>query len=368
MPQPGGVDWTDVNEPSATLVVHCANSFQALSKYLFQRIECSLLSLGANMRRREFITLVGGTAVAWPLLARAQQANRRVGALILGNADAQSFEVDLREGLRKRGYVEGQNIQYEFRSADGNIALLSKLAAELVALRADVIVALYTPCSLAAKQATREIPIVTVSGDPVGFGLVASLARPGGNITGISMIAAELAGKSVELLRDALPGLRRVAALGNAADPFSKPFIEQVRFVGKSTGIEITPEIMVLTPDEIDAAFAAMKKEGAGGVAVQGSLASNNTAELALKHRLPTATVARSFAEAGALMSYGPDARDLFRRAADIVAKVLQGAHPADLPVEQPTKFELVVNLKTAKAFGLTIPESFLLRADEVID
>ena len=235
MPQPGGVDWTDVNDPSATLVVHCANSFQALSKYLFQRIEWSLLSLGANMRRREFITLVGGTAVSWPLVARAQRANRRVGALILGNADAQSFEVDLREGLRKRGYVEGQNIQYEFRSADGNIALLSKLAAELVALRVDVIVALYTPCSLAAKQATREIPIVTVSGDPVGFGLVASLARPGGNITGISMIAAELAGKSVELLRDALPGLRRVAALGNAADPFSKPFIEQVRFVGKST-------------------------------------------------------------------------------------------------------------------------------------
>jgi putative tryptophan/tyrosine transport system substrate-binding protein len=320
------------------------------------------------MRRREFITMLGGAAAAWPLAARAQQVSRRIGALILGNADAQSFEADLREGLRKRGYVEGQNIQYEFRSADGNIALLTKLAAELVALRVDVIVALYTPCSLAAKQATREIPIVTVSGDPVGFGLVTSLARPGGNITGISMIGAELLGKGVELLRDALPGLRRVAALGNAADPFSKPFIEQVRFGGKSTGIEITPEIMVLTPDEIDAGFAAMKKEGAGGVVVQGSLASNNTAELALKHRLPAVTVARSFAEAGALMSYGPDASDLFRRAADLVAKVLEGAKPADLPVEQPTKFELVVNLKTAKTLELKISESFLLRADVVIE
>jgi ABC-type uncharacterized transport system substrate-binding protein len=322
------------------------------------------------VNRREFIMVVGGAAAAWPLAARAQQAERmrRAGALILGNADAQSFEADLREGLRKRGYVEGQNIQYEFLSADGNIALLSKLATELVALKVDVIVALYTPCALAAKQATRDIPIVAISGDPVAFGLVASLARPGGNITGISMIGAELLGKSVELLREALPGLRRVAALGNAADPFSKPFIEQVRLGGKNTGIEIAPEVMVLTPDEIDTALAAMKKEGAGGVVVQGSLASNQTAELALKHRLPAATVARSFAEAGGLMSYGPDAPDLFGRAADFVAKVLQGEKPADLPVEQPTKFELVINLKTAKALDLKISESFLQRADTVIE
>jgi putative tryptophan/tyrosine transport system substrate-binding protein len=171
-----------------------------------------------RLKRREFITLVV-SATAWPLAARAQPKKRRVGALILGNADAQSFAAELREELRRSGYIDGQNIEYAFRSADNNIALLPKLAAELVALNADVIVALFTPCSLAAKQATREIPIVTVSGDPVGLGLVASLARPGGNITGISLIAAELHGKCVELFRDALPGIRRVSALGNSALP-----------------------------------------------------------------------------------------------------------------------------------------------------
>ena len=320
------------------------------------------------MRRREFITLIGGVAAAWPLAAQAQQPTMpRVGALILGNADAQSFGAELREGLRSGGFVEGQNVQYDFRSADGDIALLPKLAAELVALKVNVIVALYTPCSLAAKQATREIPIVTVSGDPVELGLVASLGRPGGNITGISMIAVELHGKCLELFRDALPGIRRVAVLGNATDPFSKPFLEQLRLVGKATGIE-TPQTLVRTPAEIDGAFAGMKKEGAGGVVVQGSFASKTAAELALKHRLPAATITRAFAEAGALMTYGADELDLFRRCAVVVAKILQGAKPAELPVEQPTKFELAINLKTAKALGVKIPSSVLLRADEVIE
>jgi hypothetical protein len=168
---------------------------------LFYTLECILKGVEYLSDGPFFAGRFSGAAAAWPFAARAQPTSRRVGALILGNADAQSFKADLREGLRKRGYVEGQNIQYEFRSADGNIALLSKLAAELVALKVDIIVALYTPCSLAAKQATRDIPIVTISGDPVGFGLVASLARPGGNITGISMIGAELLGKGVELLR-----------------------------------------------------------------------------------------------------------------------------------------------------------------------
>jgi putative ABC transport system substrate-binding protein len=229
-------------------------------------------------------------------------------------------------------------------------------------------VALYTPCALAAQQATREIPIVVVSGDPVGTGLVRSLDRPGGNITGVSMIAAELHGKCVELFHDMFPSIRRVAALGNAADPFSKPFIEQVLLAGKTTGIEITPPIMVRGPDEIDAAFAAMNKADAGAVVVQASLASKNAAELAVKHRLPAATIARSFADAGGLMSYGPDALDLFRRSAVFVNKILRGAKPSDMPVEQPTKFELVINLKTAKLLGLTIPESFMVRADEVIE
>ena len=319
------------------------------------------------MKRREFLGVIGGAA-AWPVVARAQQATlRRVGALVLGNADAQSFGTELREGLRKSGYVEGQNIEYVFRSADNNAALLPKLAAEMVALKVDVIVALLTPCSLAAQRATREIPIVTVSGDPVGLGLVASLARPGGNITGMSLIAAELHSKSVELFRDAIPGIRRVAALGNVSDPFSKPFFEEIRNVGKATGIE-TPEVPVRGTDDIDSALATIKKDRAEAVIVQGSLSTEYVASLMFKHHLPAASAARSFVEVGGLMSYGPDFIDVYRRSAVFVAKVLQGSKPADLPVERPTKFELVVNLKTAKALDLKIAESFLLRADHVIE
>jgi putative ABC transport system substrate-binding protein len=269
--------------------------------------------------------------------------------------------------LRKSGYVEGQNVRFDFRSAEEKLDLLPKLAAELVALKVDVIVAVYTPCALAAKQATREIPIIIVSGDPVGTGLVPSLHRPGGNITGMSLVAAELHAKCVELFRAMLPPVRRVAALVNAPDPFSKPLLEQFELAAKTSGIEIGP-MMVRAIDEIDAAFAAMKSEGADAVVVQGSLASKNTAELALKHRLPAATVPRSFAEVGGLMSYGADGPHAFQRGAAFVAKILQGGKPEDMPVEQPTKFELVINLKTAKALGLTISESFLLRADALIE
>jgi putative tryptophan/tyrosine transport system substrate-binding protein len=325
--------------------------------------------LSRHTKRREFISLLGGAAAAWPLVARAQQTKvYRIGALVVGNADVESLRTELREELRKFGYVEGRNLLFEFRSAEEKLDRLPKLAAELVALKVDVIVALYTPCGLAAQQATREIPIVVVSGDPVVSGLVLSLNRPGGNITGVSLIAAELHGKCVELFRDMFPSIRRVAALGNAADPFSKPFLEQVFLAGRTTGIEITPTIMVRGPGEIDAAFAAMTKEGAGAVVVQASLQSKNAAELALKHRLPAATFTRSFAEVGGLMSYGPDAPATFRRSAVFVSKILQGGRPSDMPVEQPTKFELVINLKTAKALGLTIAESFLLRADTLIE
>jgi putative ABC transport system substrate-binding protein len=318
--------------------------------------------------RRKFITLMGGAA-AWPLAARAQQTKvYRIGALFVGNADVESFRTQLSDELRKSGYVEGRNVVFELRSAEEKLDLLPKLAAELVDLKVDLIVAVYTPCAIAAKQATREIPIVIMSGDPLGTGLVPSLNHPGGNVTGVSLMAAELFGKCVELVRDMLPTVRRVAALGNAADPFSTPFLEQVQLAGKSTGIEIAPAIMVRSPDAIDEAFAAMKKEGAEAVVVQGSLSSKNTAELALKHRLPAVSVPRSFPEAGGLMSYGLDGPDSFRRAATFVVKVLQGGNPADMPVEQPTKFELVINLKTAKTLGLTITDTFLLRADTVIE
>jgi ABC-type uncharacterized transport system substrate-binding protein len=320
------------------------------------------------MRRREFISLLG-SAAAWPLAASAQQTKVwRVGVLILGNADAQSFGTELREGLRKSGYIEGQNIEYVFRSADNNITVLSKLAAELVVLKVDVLVALYTPCALAAQKATRDIPIVTVSGDPVGLGLVASLAQPGGNITGISLMAPELHGKCVELFRDMLPSVHRVALVGNGADPLSKPMLEQVQLVGRTTGIEIAPVVMVSGQDELDAALSKAKEAGADAVVVQASLSTQHLVNLAFKHRLPVATVSRSFAEVGGLMSYGVDGPDAFRRTAVFVDKILRGGKPADLPVEQPTKFELVINLKTAKALDLKISEQLLLRADTIIE
>ena len=319
------------------------------------------------MDRRKFVVTFGSAVVLGRVAARAQQTRvYRIGALLVGNADIQSFRKELREELHKSGYIEGQNLVFEIRSAEEKLDLLPKLAAELVSLKVDVIVALYTPCAIAAKQATHEIPIVILSGDPIGTGLVPSLSRPGGNITGVSLMAAELFGKCVEIIRDMLPTVHRVGALGNAGDPFSKPFLEHVQLAGKSTNIEILP-VMVSKPDEIDDALATMNKERADAVVVQGSLSSKSTAELALKHRLPAVSVPRSFPELGGLMSYGLDGPDSFRRSANFVIKILQGANAAEMPVEQPAKFELVINLKTAKALGLTIPGSFLMRADQVI-
>jgi len=320
------------------------------------------------MRRREFITVVG-IMVAWPLAVRAQTTRTyRVGALLVGNADADTFRKELGEELRKAGYVEGQNLVFEMRSAEGKIDQLPKLAAELVNLKVDVIIAVYTPCALAAKQATREIPIVMLSGDPLGIGLVPSLNRPGGNITGLSLMSAELSAKCVYIIHDLLPSAQRVAALGYANDPFSKPFLEQVKLAGKNIGVEIAPAIMVGKTDELDDAFSLMIKERASAVIVMASLSLRNVAELALHHHLPAVSVPRSFPELGGLLSYGLDGPDTFRRSGDFVIKILRGANPAEMPVEQPTKFELVINLKTAKALGVTIPPSLFVRADEVIE
>ena len=320
------------------------------------------------MQRRDFITLLGG-AIAAPGAALAQPTKvYRVGVLLLGNADAASFQTQLSEGLGKSGYLEHQNLLLEFRSAEGKLDLLPQLAAELVALKVDVIVALLTPCALAAQKATRDIPLVIVSGDPVGSGLVATMARPGGNVTGVSLMGAEMHGKCVELFRDIFPSVRRIAVLLNNEDPFSKPILEQVQLAGRATGIEIAPYVRVRGQDEIDTAFAAIKEAGAGAVVVQGSLTTKAVAEFALKHGLPAAAQTRSFAEVGGLISYGADGPQVFRQSTAFVTKILRGGNPADMPVEQPTKFELVVNLRTAKALGITIPESFLLRADEVIE
>jgi putative ABC transport system substrate-binding protein len=321
-----------------------------------------------GVKRRKFISLVGGAAVL-PLAAFAQQSSmRRVGALFIGNADAESFQKELREGLRELGHIEGQNLLFEFRSAEEILDRLPGLAAELVRLKVDVIVALYTPCGLAAKEATREIPTVLLTGDPLGTGLVASLARPGGNITGLSMMAAETHGKLVEILRDMMPATRRVAVLANMADPtFAKLVLEQVELAGRITGIEVQP-IRVHGSEDLDAVFAAMVKQRPDAVVVQGSLSTKRATELALQYRLPAASLSRSFADVGGLMSYGADGPALFRRSAFFVHKILQGNKPVDMPVEQPTKFELVLNLNTAKALGIDVPLFFQQRADVIIE
>jgi putative tryptophan/tyrosine transport system substrate-binding protein len=321
------------------------------------------------MRRRELITLLGGAAAAWPLAALAQQAKvPTIGALVIGNINPDQFWREFRQGLRDLGYVEGQNIRFEFRSAEGQIDRLPELAAELVRLKVDIIVTWFTPTALAAKQATRHIPIVMAeTGDPLGTGLVASLARPGGNVTGLAAVSAELAGKSVQLIRDMLPSARRVTALANATDAFSKPFLEQIQLGGEATGTTINP-IRVSSSEEFETAFAAMEKERPDAVIVQPSLPGRRAVELALKHRVPAVSVGRWFAEEGGLMSYSAKYDELFRKAAAYVDKILKGARPADLPVEQPTHFELIINLKTAKALGLEVPATLLARADEVIE
>jgi putative tryptophan/tyrosine transport system substrate-binding protein len=322
------------------------------------------------MRRRELFTLLGGVAVGWPIAVLAQPSKvARIGVLYIGLADAESFKKELRDGLRELGYVEGQNIAFEFRSAEGKLDRLPELASELVRLKVDLIVALYVPSALAAKQATREIPIVIIAAEPIETGIVASWARPGGNITGVALMSAALVGKCVELFRDMLSATRRIAVLTNAADPlFAKLVVDQVETAGRVTGIEIQP-IMVRGPDEeLDTAFATIARGRSDAVVIQGSLSTKRIADLALEHRLPAASTTRGFVDAGGLMSYGADGPAIFRHSARFVQRILQGRQPNDLPIEQPTKFELAVNLRTSKAMGLTIPESFLARADEVID
>jgi putative ABC transport system substrate-binding protein len=325
---------------------------------------------GKDMRRRDFIRIVGGVAAVWPLVARGEQARFvRIGALYIGIADADSFKKELREGLRELGYVEGQNIAFEFRSAEGKLDQLPRLAAELVRLKVDVIVALYVPCALAAKQATREIPIVIIAGDPVETGIVPSLAHPGGNITGVSLMASALGGKSVELFRDMLPSARRVGVLGHSTNPvFAKAMLDEVLRAGGPTGIRIQPVVMIRGPEEADTAFATMVRERADAAVVQGSLAFKSVTDMAIKYRVPTASTTRSFADIGGLMAFGADGPAAVRHGATFVHRILQGKQPKDIPIEQPTKFELAINLKTAKAIGLRIPQAFLLRADAILE
>ena len=318
------------------------------------------------MRRREFITIAGAVA-AWPLVGRTQQTRvAKIGILLVGNREP--FSSVFREGLREFGYIEQQNLLLEVRSSEGRPNLLSDLASELVQLGVDVIVASETPAVQAAKRATSAIPIVMApSGDPVGTGLIGSLARPGGNVTGLSAATAELAGKSLELVREILPAAHRVAALADPANPFTKPFVEQIRMAGRTLGFDISP-VMVRGVEDYGPAFSAMVSERVDAVIIQPTLPRKEAVDLTLKYRLPSVSGNRAFADAGGLMSYSASVADRYRNAAIYVDKILRGAKPADLPVQQPTRFELVINLKTAKALGLTVPPTLLARADEVIE
>jgi putative ABC transport system substrate-binding protein len=332
------------------------------------------------MKRREFITLLGGAAASWPSCLRAEHASkiRRIGFLVTGSLQSpeQRAIIDaFQQGLRERGYVEGQNIVIEYRAADGKIERFPELARDLVDRHPDLIVASNTPAALAAKQATTTIPIVVaVMGDPVGDGLVASLARPAGSITGLTFLGPELATKRLELLKQALPTMTRVAALWHPGAYGESTMKQMLRAIEGGAGtLSMQLQLVeVQGAGELDRAFEDMTRERAEALIVMPSpmlfSERRKIVDLATKHRLPSIAMDRSFVELGGLLAYGASIRDLFRRASVYVDKVLEGSKPADLPVEQPTKFELVVNLKTAKALGLEISSTLLTRADEVIE
>jgi putative ABC transport system substrate-binding protein len=307
-----------------------------------------------------------------PLVAEAQQAGKvpRVGYLEAGFLSAHPLEA-FKHGLHENGYAEGQNLTIEYRAAEGKPERLAELAAELVRLKVDVIFAVSPPAIRAAKNATRTISIVFAgAGDPVASGFVDSLARPGGNVTGLTLLGPELTGKRLELLKEAVPGVARMAVLWNPAEPTAGAMRKEVEGAARTLGLQLQ-FLGVRVPAEFESAFSTMAKERVGAFIVlpDAMLHSHKRriVDLAAKSRLQAIYYAKDYAEAGGLMSYGASFPDLFRRAATYVDKILKGAKPADLPIEQPTKFELVINLKTAKALGLTIPQSLLLRADEVI-
>jgi putative tryptophan/tyrosine transport system substrate-binding protein len=326
------------------------------------------------MKRREFITLMGGAAAAWPLAARAQQPAKlpTIGFLGPNTPSLDSRRVGaFVQRLRELGWIESRNVAIEYRWAEGRTERLAEFAAEFVRLKVDVIVTSATPPVLAAKKATSVIPIVFAAvGDPVGTGLVTSLARPGGNVTGLSLQATDLAGKRLELLREVLPGLRRLAIMANAGAPPAVLEMAEVQTTARALGLEVVAS-EIRRPGDIAPAFEAFKGRAEALYICNDPLVTTNRSRintLALGMGLPTMYNVREFIEAGGLMSYGPNFLVLYRRAADFADKILRGVKPADIPVEQPTKYDLIVNLKTAKALGLTIPEPFLLRADEVIE
>ena len=335
------------------------------------------------MRRREFITLLGGAAAAWPLAARAEEAGKKytigifsAGSQVIagvGPVQNTAFWIAFFDALRDLGWVEGRNVLIERRYAENQLERLPVLAAELVRLNVDVIVGSGTLAPLAAKRATSTIPIVmTAAGGPLGSGLVANLARPGGNVTGMSLMAPDLGGKRLELLKELLPRLARVAVLWNAANPYSAILFKETQAAGRTLGIEVQ-SLEVRKPEDLDDAFQAARRQHPDAlVSVEDDPFTGTyrkrIADFALAEHLPSLHGLSEDVKDGGLMSYGANLADLFRRSAGYVDKILRGAKPGDLPVQQPALFELVINLKTARALGLDVPPSLLARADEVIE
>ena len=326
------------------------------------------------MRRREFITLVGGAVMAWPLAARAQQSAKvyRLGYMMAGTNSGPHLLNALRDALKALGWIDGMNIVFEERYADNRVDRLSEVAAELVRLKVDVIVTGGTLAALAAKRASATIPIVmTAAGDPLGSKLVASLARPGGNVTGLSLMAPDLAGKRLELLKEILPELSRVAVLWNAANPYPALVFKETQYAAQTLRIEVQ-SLEVRASSDLDNALLASTQQNAGAlITVEDPFTATyrqQIADFAAKSRLPAIYGLKEHVDAGGLLSYGAHIEDLYRRVAGYVDKIIRGSKPADLPVEQPTLFQLVINLKAAKALGLKIPPTLLARADEVIE
>jgi len=324
------------------------------------------------VKRRTVLGLLGGAVVAWPLAARAQQAKpvSRIGMLSLASAMT-PIEDAFRQGMRDFGYVEGQNLVLEYRGAAGRADRLAQLAAELVAANVDVIFTMGSEATRATRQATTSIPIVMTSTNAVGLGFVASLARPGGNTTGLSMLGPEVSGKRLELLNELIPGIVKVAVFWNPNDPSAEFSLKETQVAGEALAVKLQI-LETRDADAFDGAFqAATREDAAAVILLPAPLMSRNAgriATLAMQSRLPTLFYSDDSAKAGGLISYGPSLAAMHRRAAYFVDRILKGANPADLPVEQPTKFDLVINLTTAKALGLTIPPNLLVLADEVIE
>jgi putative ABC transport system substrate-binding protein len=323
--------------------------------------------------RRDFITLIGGAA-AWPVVARAQQAGKLPTVGFLGSSTISNqgpWAAAFSQRLRELGWIEGRTITIEYRWAENQNERLVEIAAEFVRLKVDVILAVGTEAALAAKQTTAITPIVfPIAGDPIGNNLVASLARPGGNVTGLSNQAADLAAKRLELLRELLPGIHRLAVMANASSPNATVESSELQVAARTLGLEVMT-LPIRRAEDITVVFETLKNRADALYVIGDPLMNTNRLRIntfALAKHVPTMYVQREYVASGGLISYGPNYLDLNRRAGDYVDKILRGTKPGDIPVEQPTKFDLVINLITAKALGLTVPPSLLARADEVIE